>query len=588
MKGEKDKELCRLFDKIYIDNDSDSETTDCLCSSLCVKPPPLPPREPPPATNIFIHLKNYIKDKCGNKLKILDRSTFYHIQRPIVICFNHFNEKCVYHTKYLDRIYQVSLKYDDRIEFIVADRMDIDVIYQHRNPIDFFSTFVSPEDESLSVYAIDEDKRIQEHFDVYHELESLMNLCENLIGGKLFPSQPISENYENFVKICVHANYDEVVTQSTKDILLVVGLEEYGRDENDYEKIAQDISAYNVIIVYMNGDKNYVPFEFTVNCYPTLIFIPHNEKDKFIHYLHGPQNTETVLDFIKENISPRGRTLRQREHLKWQYKPFDLPLDIEINCSDLNEYINEFYPNSLKVLDRNTFHTLKESIIIYFVNFQGKGIHFYLETLRLLHQVAEAKCNYDVDYLIADYKDIDIVYPKWYHKHLNTYEIRQENAKVFGIDEKRRLYTTDEFKTPASLFYFTYNMKYSRIYYSQPWSLTRQNDLITICVAENFKKFTTTSRKNIFLVVYRSSYKELPDLEIVQAVAAEVQQINVKTFKIDVKYNSVPLEYLYTSYPVYFFIPHRDQDTGTTRYIKRHPTKEEMLQFIRENNESRE
>lgn len=292
-----------LFKEICLESDSDEEVITFKSSEFIrrtlPRPRPHPPPEPPSKyMENFGDFEKYIQEKCNKLLKIVDRSTFHRIKRPIIIFFNHFQELFYHHSKWLDIFHRIALKFADRIEFIAGDQLDIDLIHPNVNPLNFFSYFIRPQDEDPTVFAIDENKQIFEYFNIHKTEENLCELCENLLNGSLYASQPIPDKQEHLVRIAVHLNYNVLVANSTKDTLLIVGLGDYQpheENEPDYEQVAEELKDTNIQLVYIDGDKNYIPFEFYANCYPTLIFISHTDKRDFNHYDRVPRDTENVL-----------------------------------------------------------------------------------------------------------------------------------------------------------------------------------------------------------------------------------------------------------------------------------------------------
>lgn len=251
-----------------------------------------PPKAPslPPSLSLHLHQMDfevYVRQRYENKIKLLQRSTFPKIPRPIILAFNHYREFWHYHRDELDTLYQLSLVYEKRIEFIVGDLLDIDLIYPDTNPLDFFCYFVHPEKENIKIFAINEGELIYEHFDVENTVDTLRELCENLLSGRLYKSQAIPVAGKTLVRICVHLNFEKSILESSKDILLIVGIGDYlpfSANEPSYEELAMEFQESNLEFVYIDGDKNYVNFKYGVGCYPTLLFIPHNDKTNFVPY----------------------------------------------------------------------------------------------------------------------------------------------------------------------------------------------------------------------------------------------------------------------------------------------------------------
>lgn len=592
MNGATIEEEYQLFQQICLDSDTDEDSTvdyeNVRETPLRLRPRP-PPEPTKPIVEKYIDFEKYLQENYGNRIKILNRSTFHLIQRPIILFFNHFREKCFYHTEWLDRFYKVSLKYGDRIEFIAADQMDMDLMYPHTNPINFFCYLISPEDESPCVYAIDETKQICEYFDAYKTVENLSKLCENLLDGSLYISQAIPEKQETLVKVCVHSNYNDIVTNSTQDTFLIVGLGIYipcEENEPNYEQMAEEFQTANIQIVYIDGHRNYVPFKFNANSYPTLLFIPHEDQEDFIRYDRGPRDTENVRDFLQKNMGSQGKHWRQIERMKLQYKPFRLPKGNELHVEELNVYIKDNFPNSIHVLDRNSFRTIKKCIIITFMDFKGHGIKFYLPALQNLYQVAESKYIFGVEYIIADLQDIDILYPTWYEQYMEDLQIDSTIPQVYAIDRMKNARHVDPFKTAASIFYYSYHLIYSGLFHSQPVTVSETNsDKVKTCVAQNLKPSIEQSKIDVFLTIYWGTYRDSNKiLNVLEEIADEATCLNVKMIKMDAKLNFVPLEYTYSKYPVHFFITrHNMNDERTIRYISLQQSKDDIFGFIRRN-----
>ncbi|XP_058974191.1 uncharacterized protein LOC105261651 [Musca domestica] len=594
-----EEEEFRLFRQITIEDD---ESNQQIIKPKTIirkrKYPPRPPRLPPsPQQNLhdnYVDFVCYVREKCENKIKILQRSTFQAIERPIILAFNHFREFCYYHQDKLDTLFKLSLQYGDRIEFLVGDQMDMDVLYPNTNPIELLSYSLRPEDQNIQVYAINERKWVYEHFDAYNTEETLAELCENLLNGSIYRSQAIPEPGETLVKICVHLSFEKVVWQSSQDILLIIGYGDYSpRDEYhlkyepNYEELAKEFVDSNVKIVYMDGDKNYTKFEYNAGGYPTILFIPHNDKNAFIHYMQGARDTENMRNFIKQNVGAQGEKWRQEDRNKLKYKPFSLATDKQLTYEDLGLYVDENFPRSFQLLNRNSLKTDNNCHIIHLFDFQGTPITYYQDILKKIHQVAQGTFCYAVKFLIGDFRDVNIIFPKWYLKHLDNKQL--ENSKqpqVYAIDRMKLIYKISDLPTPSSWFYYFVKLHYSQLSYSQtpytcrPW----RRDVVKTCVAENFHTHINNSRHNIFLTIYRSNYIESHKiLNILNEIAQEVQDFGVELLKMDVKYNSISVEYSFDTYPVHFFIPKRNRDEETVRYINKNSSKENILEFIRNN-----
>ncbi|KAM7360505.1 uncharacterized protein ACRADG_005820 [Cochliomyia hominivorax] len=522
----------------------------------------LPPLEP-------VDFENYIRDNCQNKIKILQRSTFHQIKKPIIIFFNHFQEKCAYHTKYLDRFSEIALKYGEQIEFIAADMLDIDVMNSKWHPIDHFSNLVSPERETILTYAIDEQKRIYQLYCYEHTLEVLMGLCEKLLQGVLFISQPLSlSDNSKLVKICVHNNYRELVSNAKRNILLIVGTEDYSEInqlyEPNYEKVAEQLVKDQVDVVYINGEKNYIPFELNVFCFPTLLYIPADNKNNFVDFLQGPRNEENIIKCLRQYLKDPESYLNKlnKETRKYNYKPLNIPSDFCLDFTELPRYLeNNCY--KVEVFEREKLLKSKRCNVIAFMNFpSGKCLTDHLSWIDKIYQVTTNMTS--CCYYIADLKDIDIINPKW--KPQDFISIHDPKPKVFGIDVKQNKFALNDFKTAASLFYFAYKLCSGELLYSERWPHTYDGKLVKTSIYNSKSQNTDTF------------------LQQLDEIAKEFKDCRLKIIKIDARLNYIPLEMDDISYPVLYFIPRKDK-TKHLRFLGADGVKEEIVDFIKRNME---
>lgn len=208
---------------------------------------------------------------------------------------------------------------------MLADLIDIDLMYPQTNPIDFFCCVSQrPQDEAFRYFALDKQKRVCDEYDIYGRATILSELCEKLISDQLFAALPEQgDDDDMLVKICSQCNYNELVRRSNKDIELIIGNGEYDPHEEygpNYNEIAQKLKDSNVDIVYIDGDKNYTPFVFNSN--PTIVFISAENKDDFAQFYSS--DTQDILEFIKKNLAPYGKIWRQSNISRIEYKEFTI------------------------------------------------------------------------------------------------------------------------------------------------------------------------------------------------------------------------------------------------------------------------
>lgn len=531
-----------------------------------------------------IDFEKYIKRNCENKIKILERKTFAQITQPIIIIFNHFREKCNFHTQWLDKLYQASVKYGENIEFIAADIMDIDILYPGRNPLTFFSRMKRPENQTPYIYAIDEKKRIHESLG-YNKENGLEELSEDLLNGKLYPSQPIpTDNNQDLIKICVYDNYEEMVLNSKKNIFLIINNESLQDFEHNYNELSTIVEDLNLDIVYMEAEKNYIPFEYHINFYPTIIFIPCEDKRNFIYY----DGFEKELEFLKKIIKQPEylKKLQDEQNASKQSKSVEVSNDFKIAYKNLCHFLREKYNNTIEILDRDVLEKSKCLIFIAFMDFQGKCLAQHIEWLNKLNQLAEISAY---KFFIADFEDIDVINTKWHSEDIR--QLAQGLPRIYVIDRLNHTYEFGNFNTIAQLYYFADSIEHGDLYYSQVYNdrSAEEGVLVKEWTADYFHNLLYNSKNYVFIIFYSSAEVNREENEklfnILTDVAQEVKDLNVDLVKYDVHHNYVDLEYTQEYYPVYYFIDKDNKKDSKILNVDYNLNKDIVLEFIKQNME---
>lgn len=109
-------------------------------------------------------------------------------------------------------------------------------------------------------------------------------------------SEPVPET-QGAVKVAVAKNFEELVTKSTKDVLVEFYAPWCGHCKKlapVYDELGEKMEGENVEIVKMDATANDVPSGFDVRGFPTLFWIPSDTK-KPVSYNGGRE----VDDFVK-------------------------------------------------------------------------------------------------------------------------------------------------------------------------------------------------------------------------------------------------------------------------------------------------
>ena len=138
------------------------------------------------------------------------------------------------------------------------------------------------------------------------------NLCLSynfflVILGKLKPyikSQAIPKRQSGHVKVVVGKNFESVVLDKTKDVLIEFYAPWCGhckQIEPIYAELAKKLkNEKNLVIAKMDATANDSPDPFTAEGFPTIYFAPANKKSEPMKF-EGDRTVEGFEKFLKEH-----------------------------------------------------------------------------------------------------------------------------------------------------------------------------------------------------------------------------------------------------------------------------------------------
>jgi len=133
-------------------------------------------------------------------------------------------------------------------------------------------------------------------------MDTLEQFVNDLLDGNLKPylkSEPVPDNTNNAVKVAVAENFDELVNDNTKDVLIEFYAPWCGHCKNlapKYEELATKLAEEeDIVIAKMDATANDVPSQYEVRGFPTIYFAPAGSKNSPRKYEGGRE----VKDFIK-------------------------------------------------------------------------------------------------------------------------------------------------------------------------------------------------------------------------------------------------------------------------------------------------
>ncbi|KAL8166833.1 hypothetical protein V2J09_008332 [Rumex salicifolius] len=140
-------------------------------------------------------------------------------------------------------------------------------------------------------------------------LETVKTFATEFLAEKLEPfykSEPIPEDNNGIVKLVVGKNFDEIVLDESKDVLLEIyapWCPHCHALERPYNRLALHLSEIeSLVIAKMDGTTNEHP-KAKSDGFPTILFFPaHNKTSEPIVY-DGEHNAKELYKFIKKHAS---------------------------------------------------------------------------------------------------------------------------------------------------------------------------------------------------------------------------------------------------------------------------------------------
>lgn len=139
-------------------------------------------------------------------------------------------------------------------------------------------------------------------FDGEYSVANLEKFALDLAAGSLesyMKSEPIPEANDEAVVTVVGRNFDEIINDKTKDVLIEFYAPWCGHCKSlapKYEELAQKLKGEtSLVIAKIDATANDIPPSFGVQGFPTLFFVPAGAKDAPKKYEGGRE----VEDFVK-------------------------------------------------------------------------------------------------------------------------------------------------------------------------------------------------------------------------------------------------------------------------------------------------
>ncbi|XP_053573700.1 protein disulfide-isomerase A3 [Bombina bombina] len=147
------------------------------------------------------------------------------------------------------------------------------------------------------------------HEEFSRDGKALERFLQDYFDGKLkryLKSEPIPEDNDGPVKVLVAENFDDIVNDESKDVLIEFYAPWCGHCKNLEpkfkelgEKLAEDP---NIVIAKMDATANDVPSPYEVRGFPTLYFSPAGSKQSPKKY-EGGREVSDFLSFLKKEAT---------------------------------------------------------------------------------------------------------------------------------------------------------------------------------------------------------------------------------------------------------------------------------------------
>ncbi|KAK7086825.1 Protein disulfide-isomerase A3 [Halocaridina rubra] len=239
-------------------------------------------------------IEAFIKDNFHGLVGHRTQDTAQDFRPPLVV--GYYNVDYVKNVKgtnyWRNRILKVALKFADDFSFAVASKDD----FQHEIN-EYGLDFITGDKPVICARNAKSQKFVmQEDF----SMETFEAFLTQLKAGEIEPYLKSEEIPEQTgpVTIAVAKNFDEVVTNTEKDVLIEFYAPWCGHCKKlapTFDELGEKMKDENVAIVKMDATANDVPSSFDVRGFPTLYWKPKNgspvtynggrELDDFINYI---------------------------------------------------------------------------------------------------------------------------------------------------------------------------------------------------------------------------------------------------------------------------------------------------------------
>ncbi|KAJ1731875.1 protein disulfide-isomerase precursor [Coemansia biformis] len=201
------------------------------------------------------------------------------------------------------RLLPVAKAHKGVVNFVLIDATKFASQADHLNLEHSWPAFAIQKQGNFDKFPFPQDKDITE--------ESIAQFVEDFVGGKIDPSyksEPVPEKNDGNVFTLVSKQFDEVVFDKAKDVLVEFYAPWCGHCKSlapIYDKLGAVLKENkNLVIAKMDAIANDIPSSepaLQVSGFPTIVFIRGEDND-IVEY-NGNRSLESLLEFIEENAA---------------------------------------------------------------------------------------------------------------------------------------------------------------------------------------------------------------------------------------------------------------------------------------------
>jgi len=254
------------------------------------------------ASSSTLDIKNFVAGKRSGLVGQITPDTETFFKKPLVVAYYKVDwKRNAKGSKYWrNRVGRVAKKFVGDITFAIAAKVDYSSkISDWGFPTDNDEVYVVAKNPKEQIY------KMEEKFSV----DNLDKFVNEFKDDKLKPyikSEEVPESNDGPVKVVVGKNFDEIVNDETKDVLIEFYAPWCGHCkslEPKFNELGEKLKdVKDVVIAKMDATANDVPPQYEVQGFPTLYWAPMGSKNSPKKY-QGGREVENFIDYIKKEAT---------------------------------------------------------------------------------------------------------------------------------------------------------------------------------------------------------------------------------------------------------------------------------------------